>query len=77
MLGHRFTGHEAVAGRIAERTCRPEELVTSCKTFGRNVIKRGAYSRDSLRNMKSDVYQSVKVVIDKHSNTPMAGSHEL
>ena len=77
MLGHRFTGNEAVRDHIAIKTCPNAELLPTCKTFGRDVIKRGAYNRDSLRNMKTDVYQSVKAIVDWLHSEPRQASSKL
>ena len=64
-MGYRYTGAELVEAGVAHGAYPSQELLMQAKHLGLSLVKRGPYSRESLRQMKMDVYVNIEKEVDK------------
>ena len=65
-LGNRYTGEEAKKCGLVQEVCELAELEDRAVTAAKSLLPSGGYDRDSLRQMKMDLYQPAMDLINNY-----------
>ena len=63
VLAHRFTAQEAESEGMVDKIAMPALLLSDSQRLLRTKLGKAGYQRDSLSDMKKDVYSEVLKVV--------------